>query len=159
MGDTRMNTLKAVGLLVLASGLVAPATPAAAQSPAAVQSYDGSKPLLCAMMAMWECDGTGQCERRPVESRNLPTFVIVDAVKRTLIGMGPSEERRTEITSSTRLDGRLILQGGDSGRAGARRSLRTRERWPLPSSITTSRSQFSVPAPRAETSRVSSLSR
>ncbi|PYN00917.1 MAG: hypothetical protein DME08_02835, partial [Candidatus Rokuibacteriota bacterium] len=58
----------------------------------------------------------GQCERRPVESRNLPTFVIVDAVKRTLIGMGPSEERRTEITSSTRLDGRLILQGGDSGR-------------------------------------------
>jgi len=116
MGDTRMNTLKAVGLLVLASWLVAPATPAAAQSPAAVQSYDGSKPLLCAMMAMWECDGTGQCERRPVESRNLPTFVIVDAVKRTLIGMGPSEERRTKITSSTRLDGRLILQGGDSGR-------------------------------------------
>src|SRR5438094_10058261 len=108
-----MNTLKAVGLLVLASWLVAPATPAAAQSPAAVQSYDGSKPLLCAMMAMWECDGTGQCERRPVESRNLPTFVIVDAVKRTLIGMGPSEERRTALTSSTRLDGRLTLQGGD----------------------------------------------
>jgi hypothetical protein len=111
-----MNILKAVGLLVLASGLVALATPAAAQSPAAVPSYDGSKPLICAMMAMWECDGTGQCERRPVESRNLPTFVIVDAVKRTLVGMGPSEERRAEITSSTRVDGRLILQGGDSGR-------------------------------------------
>jgi hypothetical protein len=111
-----MNILKAVGLLVLASGLVALATPAAAQSPAAVQSYDGSKPLICAMMAMWECDGTGQCERRPVESRNLPTFVIVDAVKRTLVGMGPSEERRAEIASSTRVDGRLILQGGDAGR-------------------------------------------
>src|SRR3989449_9452086 len=106
MGDTRMNTLKAVGLLVLASWLVAPATPAAAQSPAAVQSYAGSKPLLCAMMAMWECDGTGQCERRPVESRNLPTFVIVGAVKPTLIGLGPSEGRRTGTTPATRLAGR-----------------------------------------------------
>src|SRR5439155_26759259 len=102
MGDTRMNTLKAVGLLVLASWLVAPATPAAAQSPAAVQSYDGSKPLLCAMMAMWECDGTGQCERRPVESRNLPTFVMVDAARRTLMGMGPPEDRATEIPSRMR---------------------------------------------------------
>src|SRR2546428_7210397 len=115
MGDTRMNPLKAVGLLVLASWLVAPATPAAAQSPAAVQSYDGSKPLLCAMMAMWECDGSGQCERRAVESRDLPTFLIVDAVKRTLTGTG-SDERRAEIKSATHLDGRLILQGGDAGR-------------------------------------------
>src|SRR2546428_14097935 len=104
-----MTPLRAVGLLLVARWLVAPATPAAAQSPAAVQSYDGSKPLLCAMMAMWECDGTGQCERRPVESRNLPPSVIGDAAKRTLIVMGPSEERRTESTSSTRLDARLIL--------------------------------------------------
>ena len=104
-----MNILKAVGLLVLASGLVAPATPATAQS------YDGSKPLLCAMMAMWECDGSGQCERRAVESRDLPTFLIVDAVKRKLTGTG-SDERRAEIKSATHLDGRLILQGGDSGR-------------------------------------------
>jgi len=110
-----MNILKAVGLLVLASGLVAPATPAAAQSPAAVQSYDGSTPLLCAMMAMWECDGSGQCERRAVESRDLPTFLIVDAVKRTLTGTG-SDDRRAEIKSATHLDGRLILQGGDAGR-------------------------------------------
>jgi len=43
-----MNTLKTVGLFVLAIGLVAPAAPAAAQS------YDGSKPLLCAMMTLWE---------------------------------------------------------------------------------------------------------
>ena len=104
-----MNTVRAVGLFVLASGLVASAAPAAAQS------YDGSKPLLCAMMAMWECDGSGQCERRAVESRDLPTFLIVDAVKRKLTGTG-SDERRAEIKSATHLDGRLILQGGDSGR-------------------------------------------
>src|SRR5881296_3311159 len=122
-----MNTLKAVGLLVLASGLVAPAAPAAAQS------YDGSKPLLCAMMAMWECDGSGQCERRAVESRDLPTFLIVDAVKRTLTGTG-SDERRAEIKSATHLDGRLILQGGDAGRGGS----------------ATSRSRSSEPAPRAD---------
>src|SRR2546427_10410909 len=114
MGDTRMNTLKAVGLLVLASWLVAPATPAAAQSPAAVQSYDGSKPLLCAMMAMWECDGSGQCERRAVESRGLPTFLLVDAVKRTLTGTG-SDERRAEIKSGTHPDGRLVPHGGAGG--------------------------------------------
>ncbi|PYO02067.1 MAG: hypothetical protein DMD91_05360 [Candidatus Rokuibacteriota bacterium] len=104
-----MNTVRAVGLFVLASGLVASAAPAAAQS------YDGSKPLLCAMMTLWECDGSGgQCDRRPVESKDLPTFVIVDAVKRTLTGM--PDERRTEIKSATQVDGRLVLQGGDSGR-------------------------------------------
>ena len=50
----------------------------------AQQAYNGSKPMLCAMSYVMECDDNGQCERQTPESKQLPRFVRVDAAKCTL---------------------------------------------------------------------------
>jgi hypothetical protein len=103
-----MGTMKASGaLLVMAVALV----PSAVR---AQQAYNGTKPMLCAMSHVVECDGMGLCERRTPESKDLPRFVRVDTTKRALSATeGP---RSAEIKSISRTDGRLILQGGEMGR-------------------------------------------
>ena len=41
-------------------------------------TYDGSVPLLCASTTVLECEDTGKCERRTVESTNIPPFVTIN---------------------------------------------------------------------------------
>ena len=79
------------------------------------QSSDGPRPLLCAMMTVLECDATGACTRRTPESKELPPFLVVDPVKRTVSALG-SDPRRTPIATATQFDGQLIVQGGEAGR-------------------------------------------
>jgi hypothetical protein len=86
-------------------GTVTPASVSAGQ-------FDGSKPFLCAMTTIMECDGSGQCERRTHEAASAPTFLRVDVGAHVLTA-GPN--RKTTFQSK-RLDGRLILQGGENGR-------------------------------------------
>lgn len=74
--------------------------------------FDGSKPFLCAMTTIMECDGSGQCERRTHEAAAAPTFLRFDVGTHVLTA---GANRRTTFRSS-RLDGRLILQGGENGR-------------------------------------------
>jgi hypothetical protein len=74
--------------------------------------FDGSKPFLCAMTTILECDGSGRCERRTHEDASAPTFLRFDVASRVLTA---GANRRTTF-QSTRLDGRLILQGGENGR-------------------------------------------
>ena len=74
--------------------------------------FDGSKPFLCAMTTIMECDGSGQCERRTHEAASAPTFVRFD-VGASVLTAGAN--RRTSFRT-TRLDSRLILQGGENGR-------------------------------------------
>jgi hypothetical protein len=82
---------------------------AAAEGP-----YDGSKPLLCAVSTIMECDNSGQCERHlPEPGANTPTFFRVDFGAQMLTG---TQNRKTALKSITRLDGQLILQGGENGR-------------------------------------------
>jgi len=86
-------------------GTVAPASVSAGQ-------FDGSKPFLCAMTTIMECDSSGQCERRTHEAASAPMFLRVDVGTQVLTA-GPN--RKTTFQSK-RLDGRLILQGGENGR-------------------------------------------
>ena len=74
--------------------------------------FDGSKPFLCAMTTIMECDGSGRCERRTHEDASAPTFLRFDVGTHVLTA---GANRRTTFRS-TRLDGRLILQGGENGR-------------------------------------------
>jgi hypothetical protein len=78
-------------------------------------AFDGSAPMLCAVRHLSECDPSGQCERTSLEEVQLPPFVRVDVPQRLLSGTQPGS-RRTEIKSTGRIDGNLILQGGESGR-------------------------------------------
>ncbi|PYN09318.1 MAG: hypothetical protein DME02_04135 [Candidatus Rokuibacteriota bacterium] len=101
------TTIKAGGLLLITALLLPPIA-------SAQQTYNGAKPMVCAMSHVMECDDMGQCERRTPEAKALPRFVRVDTEKRSLSAVdGP---RTTEIKSVSRTEGRLLLQGGEMGR-------------------------------------------
>ena len=80
---------------------------------AATAALDGSTPILCSLASLMECD-TIKCERITAEDADVPSFVRVD-VPRGMVTAVPGS-RQTPIKSATRLNGRLILQGGESGR-------------------------------------------
>lgn len=99
----------------LATGLAALVGSTAAPG-AASAALDGSVPLLCAISTIMECDGTGQCQRHaPTERPDFPSFLRVNLGQR-LITDGENSGRKTPITASAHLDGRLILHGGENGR-------------------------------------------
>jgi hypothetical protein len=82
-------------------------------APAVAGPYDGSRPFLCAVATVMECDGSGQCERHINDASSVPTFIRIDVGAQTVTA---GASRRTTLRSATRLDGQLILQGGENGR-------------------------------------------
>ena len=106
-----MNRLQ-VAALSVALACMALASPAVAAG-----KYDGSKPMLCAISAMSECTADGKCERSvPQAGNNLPTFVRVD-VKGKLLTDNDQSGRKSEIKAVTVVDGQLMLQGVENGKA------------------------------------------
>ncbi len=106
-----MKRLQAAGLSVTLAclALVSPAS--------AAGKYDGSKPMLCAVTAVSECTADGKCERSgPQEGNNLPAFLRVD-LKGRLLTDNDGSGRKTEIKASSVVDGQLMLQGGENGKA------------------------------------------
>jgi hypothetical protein len=90
-------------------------------SMAAAANLDGSRPMLCAVNTIMECDGSGQCHRLSSDKHpDFPSFLRVNVAERTITDSGGAAPSRTSaITAVTRLDGRLILHGGENGRGWA----------------------------------------
>lgn len=106
-----MRRLHAAGLsvVVVCLRLTMPA--------AAAGKYDGSAPMLCAVTAVSECTADGKCQRSaPQAGNNLPTFMRVD-VKGRVLRADDDSGRRTEIKASSVVDGQLMLQGIENGKA------------------------------------------
>ena len=101
----------------LLAGLVAVALAITGTTPTvAGAAFDGSAPLLCAINTIMECDDTGQCQRLTAQQHpDFPSFLRVNVSERQITD-GQRSGRKTEIRSAARLDGRLILQGGENGR-------------------------------------------
>jgi hypothetical protein len=74
--------------------------------------YDGSRPFLCAVTTVMECDAAGTCERQSPDGVNAPRFVRVDVAARTV----SAAERKSQLKNVARVDGELILQGSENGR-------------------------------------------
>jgi hypothetical protein len=108
-----MNTPRVVGIVLVTLGLTAgPPSTAAAR-------VDGSTPMMCSVTTVMECDASGQCERHnPTRHPDFPPFLRINIPART-ITMGGADDRKSQIMSTTRLDGRLILHGGENGRGWA----------------------------------------
>jgi len=103
-----MKTPKVIGLALLAIGVwVGPRAAAAA-------SYDGSVPILCAPATIMECGSDGACQRSTLETANIPPFVKVDL--RTMQISTMDGKRTSPIKHLDRLDGKIILHGGEGGR-------------------------------------------
>ena len=84
---------------------------------AAASRYDGSAPMLCAVTAINECTADGKCERSaPQQGNNVPTFLRVDVKGRTL-NADDGSGRKSEIKAASVVDGQLMLQGIENGKA------------------------------------------
>jgi hypothetical protein len=75
--------------------------------------YDGSRPLLCAVTAIVECGAAGECERHIATDETAPAIIKFDVANQTVT---TGTARKSPLKSVTRLDGQLILQGGENGR-------------------------------------------
>lgn len=84
---------------------------------AAAGKYDGAVPMLCAVTSLSECTADGKCEKSaPEAGNNLPTFLRVDVKGGNLIANDGSG-RKTPIKTSGVVDGQLMLQGVENGKA------------------------------------------
>jgi hypothetical protein len=108
-GSFAMKTLSALVLMAASILLTAASAPAAGP-------FDGSMPLLCAVIDVMECGPGVECQRRSVESVNLPRFLLIDVAAQSM-SAGDGSNRTAPIQRVERPDGRVILQGGQEGRA------------------------------------------
>jgi len=83
-------------------------------TPALAANFDGTKPLICAITTIMECDA-GQCDRYAPEGATVgaPSFIKIDVTTKVVTA---SLGRKSALGTTTHTDGRLVLQGGENGR-------------------------------------------
>ena len=81
-------------------------------------SFDGSKPLICAMMKAMECTPEDGCEEVTVESINVSQFVKIDFKKKEITAI--NTDKKTPIEHMEHVDGKIIIQGAEEGIEGIR---------------------------------------
>lgn len=89
-----------------------------ALSPVAVGAadFDGSKPLICAVINISECTADEGCQKTTVEKVGMPQFLKFDPVKKIVTPGMPIEGRKpTPVERMERIEGKLILQGAEEG--------------------------------------------
>ncbi len=75
-------------LLVLLCFLVTPL-------PVLAGDFDGSKPLLCAVIETFECGPGGECQRGTAESIDIPQFLKISFEKKAISSTPESGQVRT----------------------------------------------------------------
>ncbi len=101
------TTGKVAALLIFAAPVIAQA-----------DDLTGSQRFLCAASHVTRCFGRGECESGPPWKWNMPSFIQFDLAKKLLSTPAASaEQRRSPITSLTRNDGEIVIQGSENGRA------------------------------------------
>ncbi len=103
-----MKTLTAIGAALWLGAC-------AASQPAVAATTDEMAPLLCAPAIILECGADGTCARTTHEVANLPPFVKVNPKGNVISTM--DESRTSPIKHMERLDGKIILRGGEGARA------------------------------------------
>ena len=104
--------------------LVATIVLATASMTATAAAFDGSKPLLCALQHVTECETGAECMGVWTQEVNAPDFLQVDVANKVISATPEAGTgRTTPIERSEHLDGKLILQGADDGVEGVRDGL------------------------------------
>jgi len=84
---------------------------------AAAGDFDGSKPLLCAVIDVYECEANQECERVTIEEINFVRFLDINFKDKKITGTRVNgQELATGIKSQVSMDGMLILQGVENGK-------------------------------------------
>ena len=80
-------------------------------------TFDGSTPLLCAVIDAIECEADGNCIMGTAESENLPQFIQISFKDKTIKATkGSNIKRVSKIQQIDRNGGKLIMQGVEDGR-------------------------------------------
>jgi hypothetical protein len=78
--------------------------------------FDGSKPLVCAMIEAFECGPDTGCESGTPESNGLSRFLRVDVGKKEVRTTKQLQERASKIEKVDHAEGVLLLNGTQNGR-------------------------------------------
>ena len=104
-----MNKLKIV-VLVLSCMCIVPFQ-------AEAGDFDGSRPLIGAVIGIYECVANYPCEEVAIEEINFVQFLDFNFKKKKITGTRANGQGlTTEIKSQVSMDGMLILQGVENGR-------------------------------------------
>ncbi len=78
--------------------------------------FDGSKPLICALMDLVECQPGAKCQSVTAEELGLPQFFRINFQEKKISGtQSGGSERGTAIEHLKKVDGKLIIQGAEDG--------------------------------------------
>jgi len=83
--------------------------------------FDGTKPLLCAVITVIECPSGQECINITPKQLGISRFSVIDFDKQEI---HPTKEsgisRKSRIENMEHIDGKLILQGAEDGIEGVR---------------------------------------
>ncbi len=83
--------------------------------------FDGSKPLICAVMDLVECQPGGKCQQVTAEEVGIPLFSKIDFKKNEISAiLADGTKRSTPIERFEKVDGKIIIQGAEDGIEGVR---------------------------------------
>jgi hypothetical protein len=78
--------------------------------------FDGTRPLMIAVIRVVECTPEGACREVTPASVELPQFMKIDFTKKTIRPAAADDKRpATVIERQEVVDGKLILQGAEDG--------------------------------------------
>ena len=108
--------------------------------PAMAGDFDGSKPLICASIKIFECTEKPGCEEVTAQEISLSQLVKINIDEKKIIGNVNGTERITEIEYIEHIDGKLMLYGAEEGH----KALRDGVAWNATIDETTGRLVFSA---------------
>lgn len=83
----------------------------------AAATYDGSVPLICALIEVMDCASGADCQRGAPDSVNLPQFVKLNFTEKTMSTTEAAQRQQTTpIKQLEQFDGSMILQGVEDSR-------------------------------------------
>lgn len=80
----------------------------------AAASFDENRPILCALQDVRECSEDYDCIQVTPAAVALPDFFEIALSRKQIASVGPVDQGSTPIERVERLQGNLILQGGDA---------------------------------------------
>ena len=108
-----MNQVKIIGLMVMTICMLS--------FPAMAGDFDGSKPLICAVMDLVECQPGGKCQQVAAEDVGIPHFLKINFKEKKISATHTDGSKKsTAIENFEKIDGKLIIQGAEDGIEGVR---------------------------------------
>lgn len=103
-----MNKLIKSSLIAVSIFLIAVA--------AVAGDFDGSNPLICAVMDLVECQPGGKCQQVTTEDVGIPHFLRINFKEKKISAThADGSKRSTEIENFEKIDGKVIIQGAEDG--------------------------------------------